>query len=275
MDNRLSVWNTIRPKLVEVLEEQRKAREKQAFERKWGNRLYQLRALYTTFLQKDRNIDLRKRTLPGWGDAAQLGCIQSLLTAQEPQADITPDEFAAIQADIFAQGAEFETKARDELAVLLREEGSIVSQHASTSTKRSTEGKGKKITSAADNAVEDSDTLLNRPTALFKCVLESNRHAFSWAGVLEHWQQEHVHSPFTVKPVAVYASIASMKRLLEVLGLPDTARLSEVETLAACGEPICTCGTRLQTYATRPTAKHCYRVYSLVRFNATLVSSVD
>ncbi|EIW60824.1 uncharacterized protein TRAVEDRAFT_71098 [Trametes versicolor FP-101664 SS1] len=265
------IWNTIRPKLVEMLEERRRAREQDAFKKKWRNRLSQLKVLYDAFLQKDRNIDLRKRTLPGWGDAVQLDCMQSLLTAQEPQADIVPDKFAAIQEDIFSQGEEFGTRARDELACLLREEESVASQPPSTTTKRSAKGKGKKIPSAADNAVAvDADALLNRPTALFRCVLEWNPHGFSWAGLLEHWQQEHAHASFAVKPFAVCDSAASMKRLLEALGLPDTARLSEVENLAASGEPVCTCSVGLQNQrfsalTPKPTAKHCYRVYRLMR----------
>lgn len=107
--------------------------------------------------------------------------------------------------------------------------------------------------------------VLNRPTALFHCVVERNEpHAFSWAGLLEHWQQEHgQHKSFVVSSDEVCSSAASMKRLLEALRLPDTTRLSEVENLAASGEPVCTCGIELQNqiHAIKPTAKHYYRVY--------------
>ncbi|KAL1947341.1 hypothetical protein VTO73DRAFT_14302 [Trametes versicolor] len=261
------IWNNIRPDLVLMLERRRDAREGEAFALKWGKRLSQLKTLYTAFLRKDRDADSRKRILPGWADAVD--CMQALLTAQEPEVDITSDEFAAIESDIFARGEEFVARA----ARLLRKEGSVVSQPPSTTTKPSAKAKGKKILSAADSAVEeDTDALLNRPTALFQCALERNvSHAFSWAGLLEHWQQEHgQHMSFAVSPSAACGSASQMKRLLETLGLPDTAHLSEVEDLAASGEPVCTCSVGLQNQrfsalTPKPTAKHCYRVYRLMR----------
>ncbi len=272
MANCLSVWNNIRPELVGMLEHHRKAREQEAFELKWRNRLHQLWVLYTTFLQKDRNIDLRKRTLPGWGDAVRLHCMRALLTAQEPQVDITPNEFAAIESEIFARGEEYKTRVGEELAHLLREKASVVSQPSNSTAK----GRGKEILPPADNAFEeDLEALLDRPTALFRydCA-----HAFSWAGLLEHWQQTLAYQSFSVWRVTVCECAATMERLLETLRLPDTARLSEIEALAASGEPVCTCGAGWQVYngnTIKPAAKHYYRVHRLVRFTSNLFSPSD
>ncbi len=106
-----SVWNTIRPKLIAILDRRRAQREADAFEVKWAKRREILKGHYVAFLQRDRTT-LEKCMMPSFEDAKELPCMLSLLTAAEPEVNLPQEQFSAIESTLLGEAHSYRATVR-------------------------------------------------------------------------------------------------------------------------------------------------------------------
>ncbi|KAI0373295.1 hypothetical protein BV20DRAFT_803069 [Pilatotrama ljubarskyi] len=250
------IWNMIRPKLVEILETQRKDRAEREFKQKWQRRRLQLQQHYAEFLKKDHEQDPQKRTLPGFEDA--LLFFRDVLTGAEPDVDLTEEEFAAAEAAVLAHADEYHAKVRHTLANVVRKARAAAFGVAGSSTQakakgRKGKGKGKVAGDDSNSTAPDEVAdlaLLEDPTSIFCCGWGVSRSSSCTAsktpsGMLEHWQLFHgatLLSPENVLLASRHDAQSTMGRLAVALGLPEDATLPAIEEAISQGRPACSCG---------------------------------
>ncbi|KAI0634989.1 hypothetical protein C8Q77DRAFT_1156349 [Trametes polyzona] len=269
------IWNTIRPKLIEILDAQRERRADEAFKAKWQKRQAQLAAHYKTFLQKDRE---QKRLFPGFEDA-MLFC-RDLLVGAEPDNDVSENEYAQFEALVLANADAYRARVLRDLAglVLLLRAG-LANRgpwHKKVVKKAKGKGKGKakaKAT-ASDDSDDDSDevsarahdmaeedvlAILESPNVVFQCNCNMSGDCTTWKpylGHIEHFQDRHGSRLWTKAKEGNLLQVRELdmetvKRMLEALGLPEDATSTTVrETVLRCSAE-CSCGgsvTRGQQY---------------------------
>ncbi|KAL1947342.1 hypothetical protein VTO73DRAFT_14303 [Trametes versicolor] len=254
------IWNTIRPRLVEILDMLREERAEKAFKVKWQKRRDQLAQHYRAFLAKDRDQDKRKLTLPGWEDMLVL--CTDVLTGAEPDADVTPDECAAIEKLVLANADEYLAKAKRDLAALARkvieaEKAMIRGLQRPAQAKGSKgKGKGKQMASSSESE-EDFDeeadlALLEATTAMFSCtskILANHpncRGKQPYLGMIQHWQECHGQFLWSAEPLHSYPpnfySQKRVDRFVEMLSLPKDATMSAMVKAIEDGRRFCSCG---------------------------------
>ncbi|KAH9855825.1 hypothetical protein C2E23DRAFT_552119 [Lenzites betulinus] len=270
------IWNTIRPKLVSMLDAERKRRAAEAFTLKWQRRKKQLAIRYEEFLLTDR--DDRKSMMPGFADLyAEIPSLKSLMTADDPDKDVSPEDFATIEDDLFEHAEEYLVDVRQQLADLLRkfdptlgtkkpavpapaacaeesseaedEEDTDSSDEDTDSNDEDSESNDEDSTDSDDGPDADNTALLDMPKSLFVCTShEYNAYSqlclkpLSWAGFVEHWQEAHPMKRIANAHVQVARHYwEHLSRVPPALGVPDETSLSELENLARSGRPTCTC----------------------------------
>ncbi len=261
------VWNTIRPKLLFILEEGRRQREADAFQLKWVKRREQLQAHYEQFLLEDR-ASIKTRTLPSPDDAVELPCMKEIMTGEEPDVDLTQEEFLAIREIMLSEAEEYRARVQRELAKKLADASTAKSVASSTLPPRkrrrlpgaSSVAKGKQRASAADDSDDagmDSDEvskLLENPNSVFRCSPGwmdrdkcKSQVFMSYIGLLEHRQVEHGTwnnaDTFVTKPG--YGDLFDAqfaRRLLSSLRLEEGTTHSELDVIVRSGRPHCSCG---------------------------------
>ncbi|KAI0692991.1 hypothetical protein C8T65DRAFT_720929 [Cerioporus squamosus] len=276
------IWNTIRPKLIKIVDAERARQQEEAFKAKWRSRIKVLTTCYRVYREQNRALHPEKRTLPNFEVARKLPCMAALLTAAEdPEEDLTEEQFAAIEAALLQESEEkYRAPAKHYLAELVRQStGQTASGGAATSgiakttkkgktpvTKRKGKGKGKKrvvdedsdsdvdydsegsvdrkvpeVDSAADNI------LLDALTSTFECrscgFYRSGSRHMTCNELLAHWQDYHDSPPWEGDIVRVSPS-TDMPHLLAALRLPPDAKLSDIEQLlwASSDAPKCSVG---------------------------------
>ena len=246
------VWNTIRPKMLAMLEEERQLRE----EERWSARISQLQEHYNTFLQADRDQVAMKRTLPSSADAVQLPCMQTLLKSTKPDAPLLYDHFVAVQPTLLEEAEDFRKRIISVMAEIIRSNPSPSEVNTAARTSGSTttkKGKGtrdqrRKDSGQASN-MDDDVALLNASTSLFTCNAPVGDYAkrcpyyMSYLGLLEHWQTAHSKHKWTYRNVHLAGKINDfLPRLIESLGVEANITHAELSELLMSGRPTCSCG---------------------------------
>ncbi|OJT07265.1 hypothetical protein TRAPUB_1894 [Trametes pubescens] len=251
------IWNTIRPRLVEILDTLREERAEKAFKAKWQKRRDQFEQHYRAFLAKDRDENKRKRMLPGTEDMLVL--CTDVLTGAEPDADVTPDECVAVEKLVLANADEYLAKAKHDLATLVRkasaDEKAARIVHRPVAKPKGGKGKGKQ--KSGSESEEDFDeeadlSLLEAATTMFSCIhsnfsSHSNCHGKqSYLGMIEHWQECHGPLRWSTEHIRYFPSNVYLERrvdrFLEMLCLPKDATMSVVEKAIEDGRRVCSCG---------------------------------
>ncbi|KAI0373296.1 hypothetical protein BV20DRAFT_1050199 [Pilatotrama ljubarskyi] len=250
------IWNSIQPELVGMLDTWRRQRAYDDLKQKWQRRRGQLEKHYVDFLNKDRDQDVQKRTLPGFEDA--LCFFLDILTAADPCADITEEEVAAAQSAVLAHADEYRARVRRDLAKVVRRGPPPPLGKESKKPRQSKNSKGK-AKQKADGVMDSTDTdaldeaaelaLLDAPTSLFRCfhMLPGNivcRGYKPFLGMIEHWQILHGSTLWSPERVMVtdHTWQIPVERLATALGLPANAPLSTIEEYVRRGRPECSCG---------------------------------
>ncbi|KAI0747632.1 hypothetical protein C8Q80DRAFT_687812 [Daedaleopsis nitida] len=274
------IWNTIRPKLVEILEAEHARRKHNAFVRKWEERRTKLGSFYKVYLQNDRKQNQWKRIMPNVEDALALPCMHELLTSADPEEVVTEEQFIAIEARLKKDAEAHRAMMRRELVAILKAQdvsGAKSSKKSSTRSKRkrtatTRKRKGKKRAETSSDEESESDAsmgesdeeaqvdddaaaelaLLDRHTSLFRC-----RHCFwdehrflTYHAVLEHWQTHHAREawgsskqPFIMESDAD-ALPGHVRTVLDALGFSHNTGLTELHrTISGCdpGATSCQC----------------------------------
>ncbi|KAI0350232.1 hypothetical protein OH77DRAFT_1431233 [Trametes cingulata] len=251
------IWNTVRPKLIEILDAQRKERAEREFRQKWKKRREQLETCYSAFLKRDREQDAQKRMLPGFEDA--LPCFLDVLTGAEPDDDVTEEESAAAESAVLAHADEYCCRVRHDLANVVRKarEAPFGQAIYSVQVTKARKGKGKDRGKAAGDGStsmsSDAATelaILDAPTSLFQCNWEYPRDPTcnaikTFSGMLEHRQLVHRSKPWSSQSAVLVANHhmkGAVERLVTALGLPGDATLSAIQDVISQGRPECSCG---------------------------------
>ncbi|KAL7283047.1 hypothetical protein ACG7TL_002471 [Trametes sanguinea] len=230
------IWNAIEPVLVPKLEEERKRVAEWKFQEKWHRRRTDFQQRYVACLQEDRRTDERKRTLPCFVDI--LPRMQHLLTATEPDVNVSADEVAAMADIAIAYREEYLAEVRSALARVSRRTA-LPSLNLGYAVTREQAG------DAGDAADEAADSaLLELPTSLFECRGYHHKEcqgAKSWLAMVEHWQHDyHIsHSLSANLKETEHAGVdaSRVSKLAKALGLPEDAKLPAVLDTIKEGRP--------------------------------------
>ncbi|KAI0794474.1 hypothetical protein C8Q74DRAFT_1248954 [Fomes fomentarius] len=259
------IWNTIRPRLIAILDNGRAQREADAFRVKWAKRREALKKYYVAFLQRDR-MTLEKRTMPGFEDAKELPCMLSLLTAAEPEVDLPQEQFSAIESTLLIEAERYRVTVRRHLARVIKQSDPEYMRSHSVAmpplkrrkTGRSTSGrKGKQRATSEDDSDEDSElgpdeelALLEDPKSLFRLSLPGRYDTLnidmSYLALLECWQGDR--AAWNIQHVQVmrfrgHESYAQLvPRFLAAVGVDGDTTHSELDVLVRSGRPKCSCG---------------------------------
>ncbi|KAI0654774.1 hypothetical protein C8Q70DRAFT_1025243 [Cubamyces menziesii] len=263
------IWNTIRPKLIKILDEERKKRAEAAFRNKWQKRIEQFKRHYAEFLRQDRDGELQKRTLPSFEDAFTRA--RHLVSATEPDADVTDKELTAFEAAVLDYADEYRAQVRASLVELVQQAEPLDAAQPSQKAKRTASGtkdKGKRKTSPSNNSedsakeegpnVEAECALLDAHTSLFTCAWKfayfpACRDAKSYPDMAEHWQHEHHSSRWSSESAELALHEPTLVPALAVaLGLRENSTLSEIREVIHSGRPECTCGLELHLETIQP-----------------------
>ncbi|TFK88222.1 hypothetical protein K466DRAFT_521175 [Polyporus arcularius HHB13444] len=268
------IWNTIRPKLVALLDQERRKRAADHFEFTWSTRSEQLLQYYRAFLKRTRDPQ-QQHILPSFGDALELPCMHDLLTSKEPKEDITPGDFSAIEPTIMVEAEEYRDKVYSNLvrachehlakAERLKTTGAKIKEDPVQSVQQK-KPKGKKKAEPAPEPSMDRDAqlaLLNKPTTIFKCNGPGNwgwnsecNTNMSYIGIMEHWRTFHDSKPCSDSARAddndgdmdrddMDCFRRSLPQLLDAVGLATNTTHAELHRLVTSGRPVCSCGKDL------------------------------
>ncbi|KAI0713464.1 hypothetical protein C8Q76DRAFT_731509 [Earliella scabrosa] len=116
----LRIWNKIRPRLIELLDEERACRARETFKRKWRTRVGELRSHYDAFLKVGGAELAWKDTLPNFENALALPCMEALLTSGSVEESLTAAQFAAIEDALKEDAEAYRARVRRDLVALLR-----------------------------------------------------------------------------------------------------------------------------------------------------------
>ncbi|RPD59158.1 hypothetical protein L226DRAFT_572160 [Lentinus tigrinus ALCF2SS1-7] len=203
------IWNTIRPKLVALLEEEKRDREIEKFNLKWRIRRQQLSGHYRTFLRKTRD-PVQQQMLPGFQDALELPCMQALLTSKDPDQEVTLGDFSAIEPAIQAEAEVYRDEVYSNLVSIWQEhldeceqQRTAVSSQEEAEPPRASQKmqKRKKKADPIGGSIPALDpaarlALLDEPTTFFTCTLGmwwryDCSKPMSYIGIMEHWRTQH------------------------------------------------------------------------------------
>ena len=116
-----SVWNTIRLKLLQILQAERRRRETVAFNRAWSVRRFGISQYYQRFLESRRDLDVWERMIfPGFEEALKIPAMTNLLLSDQPDRPVTPEQFAAIEPELIVDVADAIAKVGRKLVGLLK-----------------------------------------------------------------------------------------------------------------------------------------------------------
>ncbi|KAJ8480925.1 hypothetical protein ONZ51_g6335 [Trametes cubensis] len=230
------IWNTIRPKLIKILDQERQKRAETAFRSKWFKRLKQFENHYATFLKQDRDGQLGKRTLPGFEDA--LAQALDLVSAAEPDTDVTQEELAAFETAVLDYADAYRARVRASLIGLVQQAGSPnVAQPSQKAKRGKRKGKGKRKASPSDDSGDS--TKEEGPT-------EEAEDAKPYPDMMEHWQHCHGSMRWSADHISWAKGESLHVPVLAVaMGLPLDASLTEIHEMVHSGRPECACGRNL------------------------------
>lgn len=246
----VAVWEDIRPKMIEILENECTARANCAITSKWQGRRTQLRSHYDKFLEQGRDDDPDKRTLPNFAGAIDLPCMKRLLTSEEPDADITLAQFAAIEGALREEAEASRAKLRKYLVGVLQSPPGPKPPALNWNWKGCPSA-SRAVPSVEEAKLQTESELLNSPRSVFVCnwghydATTPCHLTYSYLGLLEHWQAALSTMPWV--PRACVSDLRELvPHLLKTLGLSEetTTHLSLDEVLQS-GRLECSCGKDL------------------------------
>ncbi|KAI0806957.1 hypothetical protein C8Q74DRAFT_1225208 [Fomes fomentarius] len=248
----MAVWEDIRPKMIEILENECTARANCAIATKWQGRRTQLRFHYDKFLMQGRDDDPDKRTLPNFAGAIDLPCMKRLLMSEEPDADITRAQFAAIESVLREEAEASRAKLKKYLVGVLQSPPGPKPPALNWNWKAeescpSADSASRAVRSAEEDKLQTEGELLNSPCSVFVCnwghydATTPCHLTYSYLGLLEHWQ-----AALSTMPWVPRACVSDLRELvpylLKTLGLSEetTTHLSLDEVLQS-GRLECSC----------------------------------
>ncbi|KAI0806939.1 hypothetical protein C8Q74DRAFT_1376023 [Fomes fomentarius] len=247
------IWSINRPKMLAMLEEERKRREYARWKKRRGDLLLR----YNTFLWKKGEDNVVGGMFPAYMDFEDLSCIQALLKSDKPEVTLSYGHFAAIETTLLEEAEVYRARVIADMAGAIRTASSTSpGSNASASTVKLTNAKakekGKQKEGSGGNSVQDSQSdiaLLNAATSLFRCNLPNyTSHkicsfSMSYLGLLAHLRHEHSYTRWSANNVVHVAGSQRLTRLMESLGLDQAATThAELNELLFSGRPTCTCG---------------------------------
>ena len=192
--------------------------------------------------------------------------MKKLMIAEEPDVELTEDQFLAIRAPMLVEAGQFRARVKHELAkdiAVAHHPKPTSHSSAPPSRKRrrvagaSLVSKGKQkeeLDSKMDS--EDERELLENPTTTVICTSSRFRPVsgcntyMSYLGLMEHRQIDHEATTWHVRDV--YApkpgehrhelDVEFASRLIAALGLGSDVTHSELDELLRSGRPKCSCG---------------------------------
>ena len=182
-----TVWNTIKPKLLNALQVECTRRADEALLIKWYMRVTELQPLYEKFvwdqaIEESRPEDVWARTMPAFLTALGLPSMRALLTCAMPSEHVSQEDFAAITPALMQDVQEAMIKARHYGANMLRETAEVSAQvstgKAGTSTQKGSsvgKDKGKDERNTCDCTQESLETAKIGIGALFADPAEADR----------------------------------------------------------------------------------------------------
>ncbi|KAI0737836.1 hypothetical protein C8Q80DRAFT_1211185 [Daedaleopsis nitida] len=253
------IWKNIRPKLEELLEQEKNDRITAAFDARVEQRRKEIHVFYEAFV--DRNFEPDARTfLPNLCDAGFLPSATELATANDAQDVITENRFAPIEAQLLV---EMEVHAKNVKRDLYRV---LVEERQQSGDK----------TPVPDIDHDQLEVELAGASALFYCTDCDPRHGFihpartdrtlSAAEICAHWREKHPlqkwtagYAPYTIEQGNLPRWLIAMNdapRVLAIgrgqletasaalgaLGLPEDTAYAEVDELVRAGTLVCLCG---------------------------------
>lgn len=189
----------------------------------------------------------------------------SLLTAAEPEVDLSQEQFSAIESTLLIEAESYRVTVRRQLARAIKQSDPEYRKSHSVvmpplkrrKTGRSTSGrKGKQRARSEDDSDEDSEfgpdeelALLEDPKSLFQLPgqYETYDIDMSYLALLESWQTyraawniRHVHVKWFPAGHESYAQL--VPRFLAAVGVDGDTTHTELDALMRSGRPKCSCG---------------------------------
>ena len=270
-----SVWNNIRPKLLELLQAEQRRRETVAFKNAWSVRRSGISQCYQRFLESRRDLDVWERMIfPGFEEAMKIPAMEGLLFSGQPDQPVSREQFAAIEPELIVDVADAMAKVRRKLAALLKGEAAegktslgVVSKQKGSrlatpgdshkgKCKARADTPGQQVGPGADGSLsglEDAEAdkaLLEQLTSIFVCEHRACTHGagvsrpalMSFLSVLEH-QSLHSTTHGSWDDIAVAPADPTlhtcMPDLLDAISLPRDSKLSAVRERILSGVPRC------------------------------------
>ena len=229
------VWSNIRPKLEELIEEERERQRKAAFKARVAKRHTQIYKLYEEFL-KENLPDERHPMTPNVVDIRCLPCLHHLSRKDNAEGEVTREEFLAVTDDLLEELDVYENVVR-KIAI---------------NTLSAAYG--------AEALEPFGDKVLDSYFAYFHCNARSRwgmyfykehpRPHLTFADIHAHWRHNHPKLSFisknTERGYETFRPASSMldfgRRILDAAGLPHQTPRVTLDELVSSGRLYCNCG---------------------------------
>ncbi|OSC98615.1 hypothetical protein PYCCODRAFT_1417511 [Trametes coccinea BRFM310] len=224
-------WNTLRPKLENLIQERKNARYELSIRKDVERRTEQIATLYEELVKTLPEDD--QRLMPNAYDACQLPCLVALARKNDAKGDVSPADFQLLRDQLMRDAEAYKSRAKETAVKQIME----IARWHNRQWLDDMEGLS-------------PDQVLKRPYALFKC----RRCHHKWGG--EYMTFEDIHAHFRAthpehswrpewKPVdwvfECVASYSSCSDILDAAGVPRDTPISVLSHLIKTARLYCSC----------------------------------
>ncbi|KAI0773190.1 hypothetical protein BD413DRAFT_314671 [Trametes elegans] len=248
------VWTNLRPKLEDLLQQERRRRAQVAFEKRRWMRIQQIGAFYEFFVVDMPGVD--RRLMPNVYDAGQLPSLLELAERNNAQGDVGLSEFLGVLANACAETDVYLSRAK-EIAVERLAEGGRDWHYDVEHEPRAAE----REQCNAELQTLSPDETLTRYYAIYSCrgYRGCNIRALTFEEIHAHWRTTHPyvawgspHEPQLNKrsgdaglrsgSLENDGSYGGGGMILDAVGLPRDTPISTLDELVQSGRLYCACG---------------------------------
>ena len=241
------VWAAIKPKLLELIRQEREEREKAAFKRRLIERYEEVGPYYSSFVEFCVP-DIDRPFMPNIYDACRLPSIAELTQDNSAHTPVTGDRFRALGARLLAECREYINQAKYDLAEMLRcHRPSHMEENYPALSTLTPEQIHAEVTRGSSFFTCRNCTLTGFHSAQEICTHWRTVHPdLRWNdGWPYQLSTDHRRSPADRPKTTAFIEASSLEEdlhsALRSLGLPTGITCDELDFLVRDGRIICTC----------------------------------
>lgn len=231
------IWKNIRPKLEELLVDEKFRREGRKRLQRREAREEELRHAYSKLL---RTAPVEDGPFPAVSKVIALPEVQALIKEDDIRIPMTEERLSSVMPKLL------ELARRNKAELVKAAWAHFVGLSVSGDKAREAAVDVQNLTGVPQDIAYGSEMILQLATALFRCYFCVDRHGkpapgcgdavYNITELAQHIHTEHARAEQT--PVKVRVDSAVAQKVLSKLGLPEDVRYSEVS-----GRIVCTCAT--------------------------------